>query len=83
MTYRVVVPKNAQRELEKIHNPYRAKILAAFAALAADPYRGKKLHGEHAGEWSYRAWPYRILYQIKNRACIVLIIRVRHRKDVY
>lgn len=83
MTHRVVVPKKAQRELEKIHNIYRPKILAALTALASDPYRGKKLHGEHAGKWSYHVWPYRILYHIKNRTCIVLVVRIGHRKDIY
>lgn len=83
MTYRVVVPKKARHELEKISNPWHSKILAAFAVIASDPHRGKKLHGTHAGEWSYRVWPYRILYSIKNRICTVLIIQIGHRKEMY
>lgn len=83
MIYHVIVPKKAQRELEKINNPYRPKILAAFATLANDPYRGKKLKRKYVGVWSYRVWPYRILYRIKNRTCIILILRIGHRKNVY
>jgi len=33
----------------------------AFAALAVDPYIGKKLHGEYEGQYTLRVWPYRII----------------------
>lgn len=83
MLYRVIVPKKVQRELAKIDNRYRQRILAVLAILSHDPYRGKKLEGDHTGEWSYRVWPYRILYRIKKSALIILIIRIGHRQGIY
>ena len=83
MLYRVIVPKKVQRDLAKIDSRYRQRILAVLTILANEPHRGKQLRGDHAGEWSYRVWPYRILYRIKKRELIVLIVRVGHHQGVY
>ncbi len=83
MQYQVVVPKKVQKELDKIDSRYRPQILVAFLELAKDPYVGKKLEGEHKGELSYRVGIYRIIFRIKNKELIVLIIKVGHRGSVY
>lgn len=83
MAFCVVLPKKVQKDLEKIERVYRDRIIAVLAALASDPYAGKKLGGEHKGQWSRRVWPYRIIYCIKKNELIVLIIRIGHRQGVY
>jgi mRNA interferase RelE/StbE len=83
MQYRVVVPKKVQKELNKIDVRYQPQILAAFLELSNNPYIGKKLEGEHKGEWSYRVGVYRIIFRIKNQELIVLIVKVGHRGGVY
>lgn len=83
MQYQVVVSKKAQKDLNKISDRYHSRVLIALSVLADDPFTGKKLKGERDGEWSHRVWPYRIIYQIKNKELIVLIIRIGHRQGVY
>ena len=83
MAFRVVLPKRVQKDLEKIELAYRDRIIAALMALASDPYAGKKLGGEHKGEWSCRGWPYRIIYRINKNELIVLVVRIGHRQGVY
>ena len=83
MRYQIVVTKKAQKGLNKIPNPYYQKIIAAFAILGNDPFCGKKLVAKHKGEWSFRVWPYRIIYKIKNLELVVLIVKVGHRQGVY
>lgn len=83
MLYRVIVPKKVQRDLAKIDSRYRQRILAVLTILANEPQRGKQLRGDHGGEWSYRVWPYRIIYRIKKQKLIVLIVRIGHRQGVY
>ena len=61
MVYRVVVPKRVQKEVDRVPEVYRARILLALVNLSYDPYIGKKLEGEYKGQWSYRVWPYRII----------------------
>ena len=83
MEYRLVIPKGVQRDLNKIKGKANAKIISALVSLAKNPYLGKKLQGKHKTEWSYRVWPYRIIYQIRKKELVILIIRISHRQGVY
>lgn len=83
MKYQVIVPKKVQREIDKIDNRFRLKIIAALTILSGNPFLGKKLEGDYKGNWSFRVWPYRIIYRIENKKMIVLIVKVGHRGGVY
>lgn len=83
MKYTVVIPKKVQKEINKIDKRYQARIKTAFVILSSDPYLGKRLDGKRKDEWSYRVWPYRIIYQIEKKQLIVLVIRVKHRQGAY
>lgn len=83
MKYRIVVPKKVQKDLSKIDARNYTRTLSVLIALADNPFIGKKLKGKRNKEWSYRVWPYRIIYQIKNKELVVLIIRIGHRGKVY
>ncbi|MBU1102726.1 type II toxin-antitoxin system RelE/ParE family toxin [Patescibacteria group bacterium] len=83
MAYKLVIPKRVQKELDKIDSRYQPRISAALVNLADDPYLGKKLEGEYKKWRSYAVWPYRIVYKIKKRELIVLIITITHRQGVY
>jgi len=83
MEFRVVVPKKVQKDLERIEPVFKTRIIVALAVLASDPYAGKKLGGKYSGEWSWRVWPYRIIYRIKKNELVVLVIRIGHRQGVY
>ena len=83
MEYRLVIPKGVQKDLNKIKGKSNAKIISTLLNLAKNPYLGKKLEGKYKTEWSYRVWPYRIIYQIHRKELVVLIIRIAHRQGVY
>ena len=51
--------------------------------IAKDPYSGKKLKGKYSGLFGYRFSNYRIIYEIRQQKLIVVVLRVRHRKNVY
>ena len=83
MRYRVVIPKNVQKRIDEIPEPYQGRVRASFAWLENDPYAGKRLVGDRRGEWTHRIGPFRVLYRIKTMELVVLITSVGHRKDVY
>lgn len=58
-------------------------MIAVLDALATNPFIGKKLQGRLRGYYSLRAWPYRIVYEIRQKELIVLVVRLGHRRDVY
>jgi mRNA interferase RelE/StbE len=51
--------------------------------IAKDPYSGKKLRGKYSGLFSYRFSDYRIIYEIREKKLLVVVLRIRHRKNVY
>lgn len=77
----------ALKEAKKLDRNARKKIveyLEKRVLASQNPYQfGKPLKGNKAGIWRYRVGNYRILCQIEDRALIVLVIAVGHRKDIY
>jgi len=83
MNYRITVKPSAEKELEKIENKDRKRILEALWHLSADPFLGKKLAGEYHGYYSLRVWPYRIIYTVLRKKLLVVVIKIGHRQGVY
>jgi mRNA interferase RelE/StbE len=75
---------SALKELENLPNSVVARIRAVVGELAREPRpRGcKKLQGEE-DTYRIRVGDYRVIYEVHDDQVIVLIIRVRHRKDAY
>ncbi len=77
----------ALKEAKKLDRDARKKIveyLEKRVLASQNPYQfGKPLKGNKAGIWRYRVGNYRILCQIEDKALIVLVIAVGHRKDIY
>lgn len=76
MEYLIIIPKKSKKELERIDSRFRIRILLAMKFISKNPFGGKKLQGEHDGEYSYRVHPYRIIYRIKKRQSSVLVDRI-------
>lgn len=83
MAYKILLLKSAQKELNKLTQKDKRRIAEAIESLRDMPLMGKKLEGELRGLRSIRVWPFRILYEIKNKELIILVIKISHRKDVY
>jgi len=81
--YQLAFHPRVKRRMTKIPKKWQEKIKAALQTMAENPYLGKKLKGKYAGAYSYRVWPYRILYEIFKNELIVYVIDVDHRGGVY
>lgn len=82
--YEVQLVVSARRELLKLPARIRVRLADAIRALAADPRPPgcKKLAGS-AEYFRIRVGDYRILYEVRDREVVVLVIKVGHRRDVY
>jgi len=81
--FSVFFTREAKKNIDKL-DPSAKKILRkAIESLASDPYRGKPLSYELAGLRSWRTSDYRIIYRIKGRELVILVIAVGHRKQIY
>lgn len=81
--YQVRLSRTAAKEWKKIPEPYRSRIGLALQKLVEAPQEGKALKGELAGLYSWRVWPYRIIYQIVDTLLLVEVLDIGHRQGVY
>ena len=84
MSYQIVIPKPAQKQLDSISKIERDRLILTLRSLADDPRPNgvKKLKG-YDNTYRVRVGDYRIIYEIKDRELIVLLLSVSHRKDAY
>ena len=83
--YRLVIKTSAVKELEKVEpKTLRRRAVAAIQALASDPRPPgcEKLAGA-AAAYRVRQGDYRAVYTIDDRARVVLVAKVGHRREVY
>ncbi|MGB6540776.1 MAG: type II toxin-antitoxin system RelE/ParE family toxin [Xanthobacteraceae bacterium] len=85
--WRVEFDADAARELRKLGAAAERAIvryLRQRIATAENPRRfGKPLTGDLKGLWRYRVGDYRMVAAIGDDRFIVLIVTVRHRREVY
>jgi mRNA interferase RelE/StbE len=84
MAYAVEFSPGAEREFRKLAREIQMRLRPRIDALADDPRPAgaKKLKGAD-DLWRIRAGDYRIVYQIRDRILLVLVVRVAHRREVY
>jgi mRNA interferase RelE/StbE len=84
VTHEVRLAPAAVRQLRKLDPPGRRRVQAAIDLLAEDPRPpgARQLVGG-AGEWRVRTGDFRIIYDIRDRELLVLVVKVGHRRDVY
>lgn len=78
----VIITDNAVRDLKKIPKNQQKKIIKHIDVLENNPRAGKKLSGEFEGDYSLKAWPYRIIYLIKKNG-EVWVTHILHRQAAY
>ncbi len=81
--FQIVTTRKAKRRLKEIKISYQVKIIFALEEIAEDPFQGKPLKDELAGQYTYRVGVYRILYKINMKDNIVTIMTAGHRAIVY
>jgi mRNA interferase RelE/StbE len=84
MSYAVNIAPHALRQLRKLDAVARRRVQAAIDLLASDPRppAARQLVGG-AGEWRVRTGDYRIVYDIRDKKLVILVVAVGHRRDVY
>ncbi|MFJ5664942.1 type II toxin-antitoxin system RelE/ParE family toxin [Micromonospora chalcea] len=74
----------AAKLLRKLDRPVQARLVAALASLATEPRpAGVKALAGHPGLLRIRVGDYRIIYTVRDRELIVLVVHLGHRGDVY
>ena len=82
-SYRIQIRRSAEREIEKLPDKERKKIITRIEGLRDDPRPPgtKKLSGEE--KYRLRQGTYRILYEVNDAIVTVVVVKVADRKDAY
>jgi mRNA interferase RelE/StbE len=88
--HEVYLTRKAQKELKKIDHTDRDRVLNAIDELQKDPFPhgSKKLTGNPIDDsdddfWRLRVGDYRVIYTTEDDDLVVLVVRVRHRREAY
>lgn len=84
MPYTIELRPTARRDLKAFSREILRRISRKIDSLADNP-RPPGVEKLSGGENSYRvrAGDYRILYDIRDEVLLVIIVRVRHRREAY
>ncbi len=83
MKFKVYISHKVQKIINALPLQIQEKVLDGLSEIQKNPFQGKALMGNFAGAYSFRAWPYRIIYTIRKKELIVHVLYVVHRKDAY
>lgn len=83
MAYRLLYLPGAASDLGALPAPVAARARSGLEALARNPRLGKPLKGPLRDLWSYRVGDYRVVYEIRRGALVVLVLTIGHRRAVY
>ncbi len=83
-TYQIEWKKSALRELKQLDRKSIPRVISAVESLSTGPFPSgvRKLQGSD-NTYRVRIGQYRIVYEIFQGKIVIVIIRVRHRKDAY
>ncbi|MGH7231304.1 MAG: type II toxin-antitoxin system RelE family toxin [Nitrospiraceae bacterium] len=84
MAYSILLAPSAERQIKSLAEPVQKRIVKRLRTLRANPRpQGvKKLAGED-DLYRIREGDYRIIYTIRDKELIVLIVKIGGRKEVY
>ncbi|MBS1768468.1 MAG: type II toxin-antitoxin system RelE/ParE family toxin [Acidobacteria bacterium] len=84
-TYAIEFVKSARKDFEKLPARIRERIVEALTVLSLNPYsellKVKKLKG--AELFRIRLGDYRVVYEVRKKQLVVVVIKVGHRSEVY
>jgi len=82
-SYELVFKQSVAKDLRPIPKKDLARILRRIESLRDDPRPpgSEKLSGRE--RYRIRQGVYRIIYEVKDKTLIVIVVKVGHRKQVY
>ena len=85
MSYRVLFTKQAQKEFLKLNKDIRSRIDKAITTkLYKNPGQHLiALHGSLRGMYKFRVGEYRLVCKREDDKLIILVLTVKHRREVY
>jgi len=84
MSYQIVLASSAKRDLRRLTPDLQRRIALRLHALKSTsrPTGITKLRGQ-GNRWRIRVGDHRIIYEIDESKSLVIILRIKHRREAY
>jgi mRNA interferase RelE/StbE len=82
-TYQVELTRRAERDLLALPAPILRRVIARIDALAKDPRPPGCVKLADDDVYRVRVGDHRILYQVRDRVLMILVVTIGHRRDVH
>ncbi len=83
MSYRIIVPKTVQKQINKLPNTIQARVIESLLSLKETPRPSNSLKMKNSQGYRLRVGDYRVLYDIDDKTQTMTLRRVGHRRDIY
>jgi mRNA interferase RelE/StbE len=84
VSYAIEWRPSARKEVRRLDPPVRRRVIEAIEALAGDPRPAGSVTLTGSPGWRrIRIGGYRVVYDVDDRARVVLVLRVGSRGEVY
>ncbi|MDQ3021187.1 MAG: type II toxin-antitoxin system RelE/ParE family toxin [Bacteroidota bacterium] len=82
--YEIIFARSARKEVEDLNELLSEKIFFKIDELVLNPRPPgcEKIKGSQ-NRWRIRVGDYRVIYFINDKICLLEILIIRHRRDVY
>ena len=83
--FELLYTNRAYKEVKKLDPDIQRTIIGAVEDLLKNPHppNSKQLSGELSDYRRLRTGDYRVIYQVKDEALEIVVVRAGHRKDIY
>jgi len=83
LKFTVLLSRQAERFYDRLQKNVKTRVREALLGLEAQPYGGKRLHGELKENYSLRVGKIRIVYTVSEKDKTIYVIAVGLRKTIY
>jgi mRNA interferase RelE/StbE len=83
LKYAITIQRTARKQLGRIQQQDRVRIIEAIRGLADNPRPSGSIKLSGRPAWRIRTGPYRVIYEINDSQALVVVILLGPRKDIY
>jgi mRNA interferase RelE/StbE len=84
MSYHIAIANSAKRDMRRLDSSLQQRVAIRLQVLRNNPRpSGVKKSRDRENEWRIRVGDYRIIYEIDDDERLIVILRIKHRREAY
>lgn len=81
--FRIETSRQFAKDLRRLEPSVQRRVARTLGLLVVDPYQGKKLTNVEVGQYRIRIGDYRVRYDVEGKQRVIILYRIRHRREIY